>query len=161
MLVVAAAGALLSGCIDSPTAVQPTCEPVSLTVAEERGDTVVTTTGLRYVPITVGEGAAVETCRALAVHYRGFLEDGTEFDSSEGRPALEFIPGLPMPGFGRVISGFEEGVIGMRVEGERWLIIPPDLAYGNQAVTDAQGNVVVPPNSTVIFQVRVVAVQVQ
>ena len=73
---------------------------------------------------------------------------GTQFDSSAGRAPLGFVLGA-----GAVIPGWDRGVIGMRVGGLRRLVIPPDLAYGNQSVGP------IPPNSTLVFEVELVSVQ--
>jgi FKBP-type peptidyl-prolyl cis-trans isomerase FkpA len=143
------AAAILTGCFDKLSA--PECTPVTFSEASVNGDTVTTTTGLRYVESTVGTGDAVEWCRNVAIHYTAFLLDGTEFDSSVDGPPLLFAPGL-----GGLIPGLEQGVIGMRAGGTRRLIIPPDLGFGPQPRRDATGEVVIPGNSTVVFDIEVV-----
>jgi FKBP-type peptidyl-prolyl cis-trans isomerase len=118
-------------------------------------DTVTTASGLKYADIALGTGPAAVDSSVVAVHYTGWLSNGTAFDTSEG--------GLPLQlkvGHHDVIPGFEEGVRGMQVGGKRRLIIPPDLAYGNTSITDGTtGKVVIPANSTLIFDVRLVAIQ--
>jgi FKBP-type peptidyl-prolyl cis-trans isomerase len=118
-------------------------------------DTVTTASGLKYADITIGTGAVAGDSSTVAVHYTGWLSDGTAFDSSEG--------GLPIQlkiGRHSVISGFEEGIRGMQVGGKRRLIIPPDLGYGATPIKDPNnGKVVIPANSTLIFDVRLVAMQ--
>ena len=103
--------------------------------------------------IAPGDGDTVRFRTAVAVSYTGWLYDGCkpdfkgeQFDSSEGRPAF----GL-MVGAGRVIKGWDEGLVGMKEHGKRLLIIPPDKAYGDRAVGP-----VIKPNSTLVFEVEVV-----
>ena len=107
--------------------------------------------GLSYVDSVVGEGAEVQPTDFVMVHYTGWLSTegakGEQFDSSveRGEPI-----GFPL-GRSFVILGWDKGVPGMRVGGQRTLVISPDLAYG------AQGRPpVIPPNSTLIFDVEVV-----
>jgi FKBP-type peptidyl-prolyl cis-trans isomerase len=109
-----------------------------------------TDSGLRYYDLRKGEGPAAETGQMVQVHYTGWLEDGTKFDSSldRGEP-FSFVLGS-----GQVIPGWDEGVAGMQVGGHRQLLIPPDLAYG----ADGAGEVI-PPNSTLIFEVELLEIQ--
>ncbi|HSJ56186.1 MAG TPA: FKBP-type peptidyl-prolyl cis-trans isomerase [Anaerolineae bacterium] len=109
-----------------------------------------TDSGLKYYDLRKGEGPAAETGQMVQVHYTGWLEDGTKFDSSldRGEP-FSFVLGS-----GQVIPGWDEGVAGMQVGGYRQLVIPPDLAYG----ADGAGEVI-PPNSTLIFEVELLAIQ--
>ena len=75
--------------------------------------------------VVVGSGEAVALGDTISVHYKGMLQNGQEFDNSYNR-------GEPISfevGAGRVIAGWEEGVLGMQVGGERILVIPPALAY--------------------------------
>jgi FKBP-type peptidyl-prolyl cis-trans isomerase FkpA len=75
------------------------------------------------------------------VHYTGWLEDETKFDSSRDRD-------FPME-CGYVIPGWDEGVKGMQVGGVRRLLVPPELAYG---AAGAGG--VIPPNATLVFEIE-------
>ncbi|TMQ03117.1 MAG: FKBP-type peptidyl-prolyl cis-trans isomerase [Deltaproteobacteria bacterium] len=59
---------------------------------------------------------------------------------------------------GDLIDGFEQGVIGMQTTGKRRLIIPPTLGYGSQPVRDQNGTIIVPANSTVVFDIQVIAI---
>ena len=143
---------MLCACVDEITT--PKCTPVTFTQAALNSDTVATSTGLRYIEGIAGDGAVVAWCRNVAVHYDAFLADGTKFDSSHdlGQP-LVFAPGL-----GGLIDGFEQGVIGMRVGGKRRLIIPPELAFGAQDRRDANGQVIVPGNSTLVYDIEIIQV---
>jgi FKBP-type peptidyl-prolyl cis-trans isomerase len=141
---------LLTGCFERLSS--PECTPVTFSQASVIGDTITTTTGLRYIESTVGAGAAVEWCRNVAIHYTGFLLNGTKFDSSldAGTP-LRFAPGLR-----GLIPGVEQGVIGMRVGGTRRLIIPPELGFGDEPRRNPDDEVVIPANSTVVFDIVVI-----
>jgi peptidylprolyl isomerase len=145
----AVAAALLAGCIDPPGPMP--CSPVAVDTASVSGDTITTTSGLRFVDGTLGAGDTVLVwCRAAIVHYTASLLDGTKFDSSRDidRP-LVFTPGQ-----GILIDGFEQGAVGMRIGGTRRLIIPPALGYGAEPVRDASGTVIVPANSTLVFDIE-------
>lgn len=111
---------------------------------------ITTPSGLKYVDLTVGTGAALKKGDHILVNYEGKLEDGKKFDSSYDRGQ----PFALVLGTGMVIPGWDEGLATMKVGGVRKLIIPPLLAYGQQGFGD-----VIPPNSTLIFKVEVVSVQ--
>ena len=144
--------ALLSGCFEKLTA--PRCTAGSFSQASVSGDTITTTTGLRYIEGTTGGGVAVDWCRTVAIHYDAFLLDGTKFDSSRDSDApLIFAPGL-----GGLIDGIEQGVIGMRLGGTRRLIISPALGFGSEPRRDANGQIIIPGNSTVVYDIEVVEV---
>ena len=117
---------------------------------KDTGKPIVTTpSGLKYVDLVVGKGAPVKDGDTVTVTYVGKLTDGTTFDASANHPpgTFDFVQGSH-----GVIPGWEEGTSTMKVGGERKLIIPPNLGYGAQGAGDA-----VPPNATLIFDVKVVA----
>jgi len=109
------------------------------------GRAVTTSSGLQYVELTVGTGATAQAGQTVTVHYTGWLENGTKFDSSVDRGHPFSFP----LGAGRVIKGWDEGVQGMKVGGKRKLTIPSSLGYGARG---AGG--VIPPNATLIFDVE-------
>lgn len=106
--------------------------------------------GLKYEDLQEGEGARAEAGMQVSVHYTGWLEDGSKFDSSLDRNA----PFGFALGKGHVIRGWDEGVAGMQVGGKRRLTIPAHLGYGSRG---AGG--VIPANATLIFEVELLAVQ--
>lgn len=106
-----------------------------------------TASGLQYKVITEGTGAKPNTNSEVVVHYRGRLLDGSVFDSSyeRGEPAT-----FPL---GNVIEGWIEGLQLMNAGSKYELYIPSTLAYGEQ------GNQVIPPNATLIFEVELLEVR--
>ena len=106
--------------------------------------------GLRYLDHIEGNGDPAIEKNTVFVHYSGYLADGTKFDSSHDR-GQPFTFSL---GAGRVIKGWDEGILGMKVGGKRTLIIPPDLGYGERG---AGG--VIPPNATLMFEVELLDIK--
>ncbi len=98
----------------------------------------------------VGTGDVATAGKSVTVHYVGSLTNGTVFDASRKRGDQGFTFVL---GAGQVIKGWDQGVAGMKVGGKRKLTIPPELAYGSQAVGG-----VIPANSTLIFEVELLKV---
>src|SRR5262245_33402247 len=99
--------------------------------------------------LVVGTGAEAVGGKNVSVHYTGTLTNGSKFDSSLDR-------GEPFKfklGAGQVIRGWDQGVAGMKVGGKRRLTIPPELAYGARGFPP-----VIPPNSTLIFEVELLDV---
>lgn len=106
-------------------------------------------TGLVIEELTVGAGDAASAGQRVTVHYTGWLNDGTKFDSSKDRGDPFVFP----LGAQRVIAGWDEGVQGMRVGGVRKLTIPPALGYGARGAGSA-----IPPNATLVFEVELLSV---
>ena len=109
-----------------------------------------TASGLVIEDIEVGSGAEASAGQHVQVHYTGWLTDGKKFDSSKDRNDPFVFP----LGARHVISGWDEGVQGMKVGGRRKLTIPPNLGYGARG---AGG--VIPPNATLVFEVELLAVK--
>ena len=100
--------------------------------------------------ITLGTGAMPKDTNTVKVHYTGTLLNGTKFDSSRDR-------GQPLPfvlGTGQVIRGWDEGIALLKVGGKAKLIIPHELGYGEQGYPP-----VIPPKSTLVFDVELVDVK--
>ncbi len=127
-----------------------TAKPAASGPTKVAGASTKTASGLEYWDIKVGAGAVAQIGQHVKVDYTGWLTNGKKFDSSVGTGhPFEF-----MLGAGQVIKGWDEGVAGMKVGGKRQLRIPPDLAYG-----PAGYSTLIPPNSTLIFDVRLVDVK--
>lgn len=113
---------------------------------------------LQKIDTVVGTGAEAIAGKIAVVHYTGWLYDpassdkkGRRFDSSLDRRAPFSFP----IGGGRVIRGWDEGVVGMHVGGRRTLVIPPEMAYGSRGA----GGGVVPPDATLLFEVELLDVK--
>jgi FKBP-type peptidyl-prolyl cis-trans isomerase FkpA len=133
-LLVLAAG--VAGCSDSPTA-PSNYAPFSQT------------------DLTVGTGGDAVSGRLLTVHYTGWFygesrpeKKGPVFDSTAGGDPFSFTLGA-----GQVITGWDQGLQGMRVGGVRRLVVPPSLAYGSTR------NGPIPPNATLVFEIELLEVQ--
>jgi FKBP-type peptidyl-prolyl cis-trans isomerase FkpA len=127
----------VAACSKSPTGPSPT-----------------TTAPYSQTDLVVGTGATAATGNTVTVAYTGWLHDsskanakGTQFDSGTLPP---FVLGT-----GRVIRGWDQGLVGMRVGGQRRLVIPPELAYGNNSPDTTK----IPQNATLVFDVTLNAVQ--
>jgi FKBP-type peptidyl-prolyl cis-trans isomerase FkpA len=140
-LVLAACGSKHS----EPTNAAPTSAPAAITE-------------LQRIDMEVPNGEGISQGQVAVVHYTGWLYDahapdhkGKKFDSSRdhGQPFRFEI------GAGNVIKGWDEGVQGMRVGGQRRLIVPAALAYGSQEM----GNGAIPPNSPLVFDIELLAIE--
>jgi FKBP-type peptidyl-prolyl cis-trans isomerase len=108
-----------------------------------------TTPGLRFEDLIVGAGPqATGPGQFVTVHYTGWLENSTEFDSSRRREPFSFPLGV-----GFVIPGWDQGLVGMRIGGKRRLTIPPELGYG----ASGMGNVI-PPNAMLVFEIELLEI---
>ena len=115
----------------------------------------VPTVAFSATELRVGTGADATSGRTVTVNYTGWLysataadHKGQQFDTSTGGAPFSFLLGA-----GRVIAGWDSGLVGMKVGGQRRLVIPPNLAYGSQQVGP------IPPNSTLVFDVELLNVQ--
>lgn len=106
--------------------------------------------GLVIEDLEVGSGDEVVSGSTVVVHYVGALTDGSVFDSSRER-ARPFSVTI---GKNRVIRGWEEGLLGMRVGGVRRLTIPPELGYGASGHPPK-----IPPNSTLVFEIELLGIE--
>ena len=134
---------------NQPQIAQVTEKPTSNIMSDDDNKAVTTASGLKYVVLNEGTGAAPKTGQTVVVHYTGTLVDGTKFDSSRDR-------GQPFSfklGVGQVIKGWDEGLSTMKVGDRRQLTIPPELGYGARG---AGGTI--PPNATLIFDVELLKI---
>jgi peptidylprolyl isomerase len=121
-----------------------------LAVQAQEKKVIQTQSGLKYIDEKEGTGDTAKAGNRVSVHYTGKLKDGKKFDSSRDR-GQPFTFNL---GAGQVIKGWDEGVAGMKVGGQRKLIIPPELGYGARG---AGG--VIPPNAELHFDVELLDVK--
>jgi FKBP-type peptidyl-prolyl cis-trans isomerase FkpA len=105
--------------------------------------------------LRLGTGADATAGRRATVNYTGWLYDptrtdgkGAQFDTSVGRPPFTFTLGA-----GQVIRGWDQGVVGMKVGGQRRLVLPAELGYG------AQGNGPIPGGATLVFDIELLEIQ--
>lgn len=128
--------------------VKKTVKPVPY---ETKGkDTLTTASGLRYIRLNETDGALAVAGKNVSVHYTGYLENGTVFDSSISRGQPISFP----LGQGRVIKGWDEGIALLKVGEKARLLIPSALAYGDRG---AGG--LIPPGADLIFDVELVEVK--
>ena len=114
-------------------------------------------TSLQITDVIAGTGTQATNGRSLTVNYTGWVysvsapdHHGTQFDSSRDPGRQPYIFTL---GFGTVIAGWDQGLVGMRVGGRRILVIPPSLGYGNRP------NGSITANSTLVFDVELLDVR--
>lgn len=104
---------------------------------------------LEKTDLVVGTGAEATSGKRVTVHYVGTLTNGSKFDSSRDRDEpFDFVLGR-----GQVIKGWDEGVLGMREGGKRKLVIPSEMGYGKRGFPP-----VIPPDSTLVFEVELLSV---
>lgn len=105
-----------------------------------------TTSGIYYRDLAVGTGTPIDTGNTVQVRYAGFLPNGSAFDQTLPTAG----PFTFVLGTGKVIKGWDQGLVGMQVGGQRQLVIPPELGYGEA------GTSTIPSNSVLVFVVTVV-----
>lgn len=115
----------------------------------EEGAVVELDSGLEYEELECGDGTEVARGDVITVHYTGTLDDGTEFDSSEGGEPATF----PLES-GSLIEGWVEGIPGMKEGGRRKLTIPPELGYGEAGYPPT-----IPADATLIFEVEIISIE--
>ena len=150
-LVIAAFTALLTACASSggpPPAARPIESiPFASTLNIDLAKMTKTPSGLYYRDLEEGTGPVIRGKMDVKVHYTGWLTNGVKFDGNANDD-----PPIAVPlGRGRVLKGWDEGLLGMRVGGRRQLIVPPSLGYGS----DKEGSI--PPDATLVFDIRVVS----
>ena len=136
---------------------KPPAEPASPAPVQESVAAAPEVTGLEIVDVVEGGGEAIEPGDVAVVHYTGWLYDptaadakGQKFDSSRDRGDPFRFP----LGAGRVIQGWDRGVAGMKVGGQRRLVIPADLAYGERGA----GGVIL-PGAALLFDVELLGIE--
>jgi FKBP-type peptidyl-prolyl cis-trans isomerase FkpA len=107
--------------------------------------------GMYYIVENAGTGATPNICNYISIHYKGMLTDGSVFDQSTTTPAVFQLGGL-ITAWKNVIPKIKEG-------GRLVMYVPPALGYGNTDARDQNGNVVIPANSILIFEVDLLQVQ--
>jgi len=141
-----------AACSDNPTAPSEPSDPATETFAASLGVNVSQMTkksaDLYIQDLVVGTGTEATNGRILRLTYTGWLKNGTQFDSNVGSDTL-LVFTLGNHG---VITGMEQGVAGMRVGGQRLLVIGSNLAYGPAGLGK------IPPNTTLVFKVELVSI---
>ncbi len=142
-----------SAAVAAPATAPSLAKPAAAAATATGAKMLTTAGGVKYQDTTVGNGAVAAKGQTVSVHYTGWLLEGgklgRKFDSSldRGQP-FQF----PLGG-NRVIKGWDEGVVGMKVGGTRVLTIPPEMGYGARG---AGG--VIPPGATLVFEVKLLGV---
>ncbi len=146
---------------DTPQEIAGAPQPASVIVANEEGNTGITdaliqgvdaqgnVTTLIIDDVLIGSGAKASVGDTLTVHYIGRLQNGQEFDNSYKRGA----PFTFTLGEGRVIQGWEEGLLGMQEGGKRILVVPPQMAYGDRGAGP------IPGGATLVFAVELLSIE--
>ncbi|EGG10732.1 uncharacterized protein MELLADRAFT_47062 [Melampsora larici-populina 98AG31] len=115
----------------------------------ESTKTITTSSGLKIIDAKVGEGAEAKAGQTVSMRYIGKLDNGKVFDSNTRGEAFRFKLGK-----GEVIKGWDEGIKGMKIGGERKLIIPSGLAYGKRGSPPE-----IPANATLTFEVKLLSIK--
>lgn len=126
---------LAGGCHRKATSDQPGADGVAMSFQ-----------GLKIEELKKGQGPSATKGKIVALHYTGYLPDGSAFDTTRNRQPLQF-----QLGEGTVLKGWDLGVEGMKVGGQRRLTVAPALAFGDRAVGQIK------PNSTLVFDVELVS----
>jgi peptidylprolyl isomerase len=123
---------------------------LAITAKIYHGDIKMSSKELVITDVKQGEGKETKRGALCVVQYEGFLEDGTKFDSSLDKGKLfQFVFGT-----GRVIKGWDQGLIGMREGGKRTLFVPSELGYGERQIGQF-----IKPHSNLIFHVELLEVR--
>jgi FKBP-type peptidyl-prolyl cis-trans isomerase FkpA len=156
-LAIAALAFALAGCASHET--KSVSEAAIVTAAAPAKACVPPPSEMVVKDLAPGSGDTARFRSAILVEYTGWLYDGcaadfkgAEFDSSVGKQPISF-----MLGAGRVIRGWDEGLIGIKEGGKRLLIIPPDKGYGAAGAPGGK----IPPNSTLVFEATLVKIIMQ
>ena len=104
---------------------------------------------LEIIELELGEGKIATKGALITTHYEGYLCDGTKFDSSKDKNQ----PFQCVIGTGRVIKGWDQGILGMKVGGRRKLIVPAHLAYGERSMGS-----IIPANSDLTIEIELLEV---
>jgi peptidylprolyl isomerase len=144
--------ASLAACVGSPpppATIENTTFAPSLDV--QLKNSTQTPSGVYYRDLVAGTGAAISIGQITAVHYTGWLANGTKFDSNVGGAAFSFVFGA-----GQVIPGLDDGLLGAHVGASRQLIIPANMAFGPQGRAAIPPNgIAIPPNAILVFTVQI------
>lgn len=140
---------VLSACGGEPDSADPNKVTYAPQLGVDLGSMTRSASGLYTQELQAGTGAEAQAGQSVGVHYTGWLPDGTKFDSSLGERPIWFTLGA-----GNVIAGWDEGLVGLKVGGQRRLVIPSKLGYGEQGAPP-----VIPSYSVLVFDVELVGVQ--
>jgi FKBP-type peptidyl-prolyl cis-trans isomerase FkpA len=149
LLAIGVAGACNNNVLGAGAPSDPTREAFAASLGVDISTFARTESGVYYKDIRVGTGDQAEAADDVTITYAGYLKDGTLIDSKSTPTKLSLTI---------FITGFRDGVIGMRVGGVRKLVIPSALGYSWQGRTDNAGKVIIPRNATLVFDVELFAV---
>jgi FKBP-type peptidyl-prolyl cis-trans isomerase len=154
-LVITASAASLAGCsLGGDSTLPPYTNPATQTYAAVTGVTIASMTKVNEhlftQDVTVGSGRAAAKGDTISVYYTGRLTGGFQFDA-RARPSTPFASVLDTT---RLIKGWVDGLAGMKVGGTRRMVIGPAIAYQYSTVRDPAGNVLIPANSVLVFDVE-------